>query len=263
MVLPQASSEIAGSVAGLSIAVTGAGRGLGRVFALGLARAGARVAVAGRTPTDLQAVVAEIQSFRGEAVAIPFEARRDADCERITRAAVDAFGTLNGIVINHGVTHHAAALETTPDDFRRVVDVNLCSAFTCAIAAGRQLAQQGKGGAVVFISSTAGKLTYPELVAYAASKGGLDQLVRQLAFEWAPFGIRVNAIAPGWMTSHMRGVESEYEAEDFKGAVARSVPMGRRGFPEELLGSALLMLSPASSYMTGQIVTIDGGHSLP
>jgi NAD(P)-dependent dehydrogenase (short-subunit alcohol dehydrogenase family) len=220
------------------------------------------VAVAGRTPSDLEFVVAEISAANGTAVPIPFDAVVDAECERAISASVQALGGIDAIIINHGVTLHAAAIDTSPTAFRDVVNVNLCSAFVCATAAARQMISQGKGGSVVFISSTASFLAFDGLSAYGASKGGMDQLTRQLASEWAPHRIRVNAIGPGWMNSHMRGVEAEYETESFRAELMRKIPMQRRGEPEELVGAAIFMISSGSTYMTGQYVAVDGGNSL-
>ncbi len=250
------------NLAGQIIIVTGAGRGLGRTFAIGLANVGAHVVVAGRSANDLQDVVAQIAVSGGTAMAHQFDASDADQCANLVAATVERFGALNGIVVNHGITVHATAYDVTPEDFRKVVDVNLSGAFLCSQAAGRQMRDQRRGGSVVLISSNASFLAYDELIAYGASKGGLDQICRQLGAEWAPDAIRVNAIGPGYMDSHMRGTEGGYEDDENKRRILSAIPMQRRGEPDELLGAAMFFLSEASTYVTGQYLAIDGGYSL-
>lgn len=250
------------TLAGRTIVVTGAGRGLGKAIAEGLAALRANVVVAGRTADDLASVARGIAERGGTAVDLLFDAQDAGEVESVVDATLARFGRLDGMVINHGVTLHASAYDTTPDSFRRVVDVNLTSCFLCARAAGRQMRNQGHGGSIVLISSNASFLAYDGLVAYGASKGGVDQLCRQLGGEWGPDGIRVNAIGPGYMNSHMRGVENAYEAPSFKNELMRKIPLRRRGDPHELVGATVFFLSDASSYVTGQYMAIDGGFSL-
>ncbi|MFO1088038.1 MAG: SDR family NAD(P)-dependent oxidoreductase [Hyphomicrobiales bacterium] len=250
------------SLAKKAIVVTGAGRGLGKAIAEGLAALGASVIVAGRTAEDVSAVARGINDSGGTAIDVVFDAQDAGDVDNVVSTAVARFGRLDGIVVNHGVTLHSAAYETAPDAFRRVIDINLTSCFLCARAAGRRLRDQGKGGSIVLISSNASFLAYDGLVAYGASKGGVDQLCRQLGAEWGPDRIRVNAIGPGYMNSHMRGVENAYEDPAFKKELMQNIPLRRRGDPDELVGAAAFFLSEASSYVTGQYLAIDGGFSL-
>lgn len=250
------------SLVGKTVVVTGAGRGLGKAIAEGLAALGACVVVAGRTADDVTAVAQGIAQRGGIALDAVFDAQNADDVETIIGATLTRFGRLDGMVVNHGVTLHAPAYDTTPDSFRRVVDINLTSCFLCARAAGRQMRDQGQGGSIVLISSNASFLAYDGLVAYGASKGGVDQLCRQLGGEWGPDGIRVNAIGPGYMNSHMRGVENAYEEPSFKNELMSKIPLRRRGDPHELVGATAFFLSEASSYVTGQYMAIDGGFSL-
>jgi gluconate 5-dehydrogenase len=242
--------------------VTGAGRGLGRAIAIGLADAGAKVMVAGRTEADIRETAGQIAARSGTAAVFQFDAAKADACAALARAAIAEFGALDSIVINHGITLHSSAFETSADAFRRVVDVNLTSAFLCAQAAGRAMRAAKTGGTIVLISSNASIVAFNGLVAYSSSKGGVDQLCRQLAAEWATDGIRVNAIGPGYMNSHMRGTEAEYEDEDFKCQLALKIPAGRRGEPEELVGPVLFFASGASSYVTGQYLAVDGGYAI-
>lgn len=247
---------------GKTVIVTGAGRGLGRALALGFAEAGARLVVAGRTGADIDAVTREISALGGEAMGFRFDAEDAAQCETLVSESVRRFGRLDAMIVNHGITLHRAAYDTEADEFRKVIDINLTSCFLCAREAGKAMRRQGDGGAIVLVSSNASFLAYDGLTAYGASKGGVDQLCRQLGGEWAPEGIRVNAIGPGYMNSHMRGVEAEYEEPTFKDKLMAKIPMRRRGEPDELVGAAIFFAAKASSYITGQYLAIDGGYSL-
>jgi NAD(P)-dependent dehydrogenase (short-subunit alcohol dehydrogenase family) len=250
-------------VGGLSVAVTGAGRGLGRALAKGFAAAGARVAVAGRTKSDVERVAGEIASSGGQAVAIAFDARKEEDCRMVVTRAEAAFGPIDAMIVNHGVTFHADPESFPAEEFRAVVETNLTSCFLCAQAAGRAMIAAGRKGSIVLISSNASVVTFDGLLAYSASKAGLDQLGRQLAAEWGPKGVRVNMIGPGYMNSHMRGTEAEYDDPQFLAALMAKIPLRRRGEPEELVGPAIFLASDASSYLTGAYLPVDGGYTLP
>lgn len=249
-------------IGGSSIIVTGAGRGLGRAISQGLAHMGARVIVAGRTEADIVATANEIRAKGGEAHSFKFDASDPVQCADLVAFAISKNGSLNSMVVNHGVTLHKAAAEVSADEFRAVVETNLTSAFICAQAAGRKMIEGRSGGTIVLISSNASIVAYDGLVAYSASKAGVDQLCKQLALEWAPFGIRVNAIGPGYMNSHMRGTEGEYEDPAFKAQLMTKIPARRRGDPDELVGPVAFFASPASSYVTGQYLAVDGGYCI-
>ena len=242
--------------------VTGAGRGLGRSIAVGLAELGAKVVVAGRTAADIISTSEAIRESGGTAHPFKFEATDAEQCKALVGAAVSEFGTLDTMVVNHGVTLHRDAADVTAKEFRDVVDVNLTSAFLCAQAAGREMISNGRGGGIVLISSNASIVAFEGLVAYSSSKAGVDQLCKQLALEWARHGIRVNAIGPGYMNSHMRGTEGEYEDPAFKEKLMEKIPAGRRGDPEELVGPVAFFASSASSYVTGQYLAVDGGYCI-
>jgi gluconate 5-dehydrogenase len=244
---------------GKTVIVTGAGRGLGRAIAEGIAAAGAATVVAGRTGADNDAVVAEIEAAGGRARAIRFDATLRPDCERVVEETVAAFGGLDGIVINHGVSLAKPAEAVTDEDWNRVHDTNLRSAFVCAQAAGRRMIAQGSGS-IAFVSSTASTVGFDALVAYGASKGGVDQVVRQLAVEWGPRGVRVNAINPGYTTHDVRGTEGRHAAPEINEAMRRLTPMKRRGTPEEFAGPAVFLMSDASSFVSGVCLAVDGGY---
>jgi NAD(P)-dependent dehydrogenase (short-subunit alcohol dehydrogenase family) len=242
--------------------VTGAGRGIGAELAAGLAEAGAQVAVAGRTAADCEAVAHDITAKGGRAIAIPFDARDEAQCTRLIGQTIDAFGRLDGAVVNHGIGLHRDALDTTRAEFADMLDGNLTSYFLMCRELGRRWVRDGKSGSIVLMSSNASFLAYDELAAYGVSKAGIDQLCRQLAAEWARHDIRVNAIGPGYMTASMKGIESIYDAPDVKAKIVPRIPARRYGALRELLGATVYFLSDEAGYTTGQYLAIDGGYSL-
>jgi len=242
--------------------VTGAGRGIGAELAAGLAEAGACVAVAGRTAADCETVAGGIASKGGRAVAVPFDARDEAQCATLIERTMEAFGRLDGAVVNHGIGLHRDALETTREEFADMLEGNLTSYFLMCRELGRRWVEDGTAGSIVLMSSNASFLGYDELAAYGVSKAGVDQLCRQLAAEWAKYGTRVNAIGPGYMTSSMKGIESIYDAPDVKAKILPRIPAGRYGALRELLGATVYFLSDEAGYTTGQYLAIDGGYSL-
>jgi 2-deoxy-D-gluconate 3-dehydrogenase len=242
--------------------VTGAGRGIGAELTAGLAEAGACVAVAGRTAADCEKVAGDITAKGGRAIAAPFDARDEGQCTSLIDKTVQAFGRLDGAVVNHGIGLHRDALDTTREEFAEMLDGNLTSYFLMCRELGRRWVADGKPGAIVLMSSNASFLAYDELAAYGVSKAGVDQLCRQLASEWAGYGIRVNAIGPGYMTASMKGIESVYDAPEVKAKILPRIPAGRYGALRELLGATVYFLSDEAGYTTGQYLAIDGGYSL-
>ena len=242
--------------------VTGAGRGIGAELAAGLAEAGAQVAVAGRTAADCETATHDIAAKGGRAIAIPFDARDEAQCTRLIDQTIEVFGRLDGAVVNHGIGLHRDALDTTRAEFADMLDGNLTSYFLMCRELGRRWVRDGKPGSIVLMSSNASFLAYDELAAYGVSKAGVDQLCRQLAAEWAKHDIRVNAIGPGYMTASMKGIESIYDAPDVKAKILPRIPAGRYGALRELLGATVYFLSNEAGYTTGQYLAIDGGYSL-
>ena len=249
-------------IEGRAFIVTGAGRGIGAELAAGLAEAGACVAVAGRTAADCEKIASGIASSGGRAIAVPFDARDEAQCASLIGRTVQAFGRLDGAVVNHGIGLHRDALDTTRAEFADMLDGNLTSYFLMCRELGRWWVTAKKPGSIVLMSSNASFLAYDELAAYSVSKAGVDQLCRQLAAEWARHEIRVNAIGPGYMTASMKGIESIYDAPEVKAKILPKIPAGRYGALRELLGATVYFLSDAAGYTTGQYLAIDGGYSL-
>ena len=143
-----------------------------------------------------------------------------------------------------------------------MIAINLTSAFSCAQAAGRQMIAQGRGGSIVFTSSTSSLVVFELLTSYGAAKAGLDHTARHLAVEWGPHNIRVNVVAPGYMTSHMRGSGERYEDPEHLKGVLAATPLRRKGGPEEIVGPTVFLASDAASYVTGHVIPVDGGWCL-
>ena len=240
--------------------VTGSGRGLGRAMARGLAAAGARVVVAGRTASDLDESTADITADGNQALAIAFDATSRADCCRLFDETIAAFGNLDIAVVNHGIGRAKPAVEVTDDELAEMIDINLKSAFVCGQEAARRMVDQGTGGAIIFTSSTGSLVAFDKLSTYGTSKGGVDQMCRHFAQELAPHNIRVNVVGPGYMEHHMRGAGERHDTPEMAEHIRLTTPMERRGRPEEMVGPVIFLASDAASFVTGHIMPVDGGY---
>jgi NAD(P)-dependent dehydrogenase (short-subunit alcohol dehydrogenase family) len=241
--------------------VTGASSGLGVTFAEGLAAAGASVVLAARRTDRIEALQKKLESSGAKALAVECDVCKEASVDALVRATVDRFGTADILVNNAGVARVRPALDEAPSEFRHILETNLVGAFTCAQRFGRVMVDARKGS-IINIASILGLvgIGLAPQASYAASKGGIVNLTRELATQWARLGVRVNAIAPGWFPSEMAA--DMVETEDGQKFIRRRTPMGRAGDPKELLGVLLLLASDASSFMTGQIIAVDGGWTI-
>ncbi len=259
--MPYAAFDLSGR----TTIVTGAGRGLGRGMALALAEAGATVIASGRQREPIEETVALIRKNGGTAHAIPFDAVKREDCKRLVEETVLRYGRLDCMVVNHGVARHSPAVDVDDAKWAETIAVNLTGAFLCAQAAGRQMIAQGedgprKGGSIILISSTSSMTGSNNLVAYGSSKGGVDQLCRQLAVEWGPHNIRVNAVNPGYTNNDMVGTEARHAAPGLNEEIRRMTPLGRRGTVAEIAGPVVFLASDAASYISGVCLAVDGGY---
>ncbi len=238
--------------------VTGASGGLGLHFARTLAGAGARVAMAARRQERLEANVAAIAGAGGEAVAVAMDVTEPESVERGVAEVTERFGGPATVVVNNsGVAASQTALDLDPAEWDRVMDTNVKGAWLVARAAAQRMVDAGVGGSVVNVASILGFRVAGRTAPYAASKAGLLHLTRSLALEWARHGIRVNALAPGYVETDLN---REFFASDPGKALVARIPQRRLGRPEDLHGALLLLASDASAYMTGSALVIDGGH---
>lgn len=239
--------------------VTGASSGLGARFARVLSGRGARVVLAARRAERIEALADELGIERCLAVAT--DVADEEAVRRLVDATVERFGRLDVLVNNAGISNVSPALQESTEDFRRVIEVNLVAVFTVCREAARVMVERGQGGAIVNVASVLGLVGTGRIpqASYTAAKGGVVNMTRELAAQWARQGVRVNAIAPGWFRSEM--TELMFTDERSQDWIRRSTPMGRAGSEHELDGALLFLASDASSYVTGQTVAVDGGWS--
>lgn len=240
--------------------VTGARRGMGRTHALALAKAGAKVVVSDISQEECQLVVDEIKKLGGEAIAVKCDVSKKEEVEAMMAKTVETFGKIDIMVNNAGICQFKPFLDLTEEEWDRTIDINLKGYFFCAQAAAIEMAKQKTGGVIVNIASIAmGQVGvgFPAISHYCASKGGIVAMTEAMALELAPYGIRVNAIAPGAIDTPMAASVTS-DPKILEGTLTR-IPLKRIGKPEEISSAVLFLASDASSYMTGSVMVIDGG----
>ena len=245
------------SLEGKVAVVTGSSRGIGRSIAEAFAAAGAAIAVNSRNTEAARAAADAIAATGAKSLAVAADVGNATDVERLIQTTVAAFGRLDILVNNAGISPYYKPAETMSEtEWDDIMRVNLKGMFLCSQAASRAMIPQ-KSGCIINMSSIGGKVALPRLVAYCSAKGAINQLTRVLAAEWASFGIRVNAIAPGYidtdLTKSLRGNPKRLEA------MLRRIPLGHLGTPEDIVGAAIYLASDAASYVTGAILDVDGG----
>lgn len=245
------------SVLGKSVLITGASSGFGAHFARVLASEGAKVGLAARRVDVLEEIAAEIRKAGGTAATTRLDVSDSASVKQAVQAIVDAFGRIDVLVNNSGISIGKPLLEQSEDDFDAVVDVNLRGAFLVATEVARRMRADGKGGSIINIESILSFRQAGQIAPYAASKAALTQLTRSMALELARYKIRVNGIAPGYFATD---INREFFDTEGGAAMIKRMPSRRLGGLEELEGPLLLLASDASSYMNGSTIVVDGGH---
>lgn len=248
---------------GYTAVVTGASAGLGVEFAHAIASAGARVVLTARRSDRLQALADDLAATYGtDCFVVAADLSRAEERERVFSTIDETFGGAVDILINNaGVAPTGKAERQWPNAWNEALELNLNAAFHCCLLARSRMRRNGRHARIINVSSIFGHLgsSLFRLSAYAASKGGIENLTRQLAVEWAAEGITINAIAPAWFPSEMTAGSIEKAGVIDK--MGAGCPLGRMGQPIELRTACLFLAAPASSYVTGAIVPVDGGYS--
>ena len=238
--------------------VTGASRGIGRVIAVALAAAGADVAIAARSQDGLEQTAREVTAVGRKAFVFPLDVTRQEDVVAAVTEAIKMLGHLDIVFNNAGGSNFMVPfLDMRISGWEKVLRLNLDSTVYVCQAVGPHLRERGSGS-VINVASVAGLAAAPGLVPYGASKAAVVSLTRTLAVEWAPLGIRVNALCPGWTATDLN--KNLWDGPDGGEATVANVPMRRWARPEEMAGPAVFLASDASSYMTGQVLVVDGGQ---
>jgi len=236
--------------------VTGGTKGIGYGMALGLARAGAHVAVVSRTKPECERVSMEIKQLGRQSLAISADVSKVDSVYEMVARVVEKFGRVDILVNNAGVSFSKPAVEISEEEWDYILNINLKGLFFCAQAAGKQMIKQ-KRGKIINVASILGLVGEYFVSPYCAAKGGVVQLTRALALEWSPYNIQVNAIAPGYVLTNLN--KAELSNEKIYKYIIKKTPQRRLGKVEDMVGLTVFLASNSSDYITGQVIPVDGG----
>jgi NAD(P)-dependent dehydrogenase (short-subunit alcohol dehydrogenase family) len=236
--------------------VTGSTKGLGYGMATGLAQAGANLVIVSRTPADCDRVAEELKATGADTLAAPTDVTDQDAVQALVEKALDKFGRIDILVNNAGSAISIKAEDMPLSEWDRVMNIDIRAAFIVAQAVGKVMIEQ-KSGRIINIASMYGLIGDQRVLPYLAAKGGVIQMTRGLALEWARHNIQVNAVAPGYVVTPMNA--KEFEDEKINKAINSKIPMRRLGQIEDIAGPVVFLASDAARYMTGSVLTVDGG----
>ena len=238
--------------------VTGAGKGLGKSMVLALSESGAHVVVVSRTLPDIEATAKEIQENGGKSLPIAVDVTKEEGVVRMVETILREFKTIDILVNNVGTFIGGPLLESSIEDWHKMLEINLTSTYLCSKVVGKHMVER-QNGKIINISSALGIFGARDSGAYCASKGGVIQLTKALAIEWAKYNINVNSIAPYSLETEK--TSTMLEDEKVKKALISKIPLSRIGQPSDVSGTVVFLASKASDYITGQVIFVDGGFS--
>lgn len=244
---------------GKVVVITGSGRGIGKALALGYAKAGADVVVNARHIEHAEKVANEIKSMGARSIAVEADVSKVEDVKMLISKTVERFGRIDILVNNAGINSVKPALDVTEEEWDQLISTNLKGAYFCSQEAAKHMVKQ-KWGRIINIASATAYLPFPNNSLYSISKAGIAMLTKALAIEWAQYNILVNAIAPGWYLTDMVkwGIDQGYLDEK---ALLRRIPAHRFGDLKEIVDLAIFLSSEEASYITGQVIAVDGGYT--
>ncbi len=240
------------------VLVSGASRGIGRAIAAGFAVHEAQVIITGRDGQTLQRTAEEIAAAGLPVLPVVCDVTRRQDTDRVVQTVISRFGRIDTLVNVAGVNRRKPALEISEDDYDFIMNINLKGAFLLSQAVGRHMVQQGSGSQIN-VSSLTNDRPLKNVSPYAMSKAALSQMTRALAMEWGPYGVRVNALAPGFVLTDL--TQKLWSDADMQAWNRANTPQQRLGQPQDMVGTAIFLASSAAAFMTGQILYVDGGFT--
>ncbi|WP_071459918.1 SDR family NAD(P)-dependent oxidoreductase [Bacillus massilinigeriensis] len=245
---------------GKTAIVTGAGRGIGRAIAIGLAEAGADVALISRTEKDLDETASKVEALGRKAMIVPADVTRRGHIQHAVEHIAREWGGIDILINNAGMNIRTKAMDVTDEEWQTIMDTNLKSAFMMSQEAGKEMRRGGKGGRIINISSVAGHVALRTGVVYAATKAAMIQMTKVLALEWGKYGININSIGPWYFRTPL--TEKLLQDESYVNDILAVTPLKRIGELPELVGPAVFLCTDAGSYITGQTLFVDGGMTI-
>ncbi len=236
--------------------VCGGGRGIGKSIALGLAEAGADIAVVARTESEVEATAAEITATGRQAMGLTLDVSQVKEIGPVVARVTDELGPIDILYNVAGINIRQLAAELKEEEFDKVMDINFKGSYFMSQEVGKRMIARGQGGKIVNIASIVTAFGLPKITVYTGSKGALGQFTKGLAVEWAPHNIQVNALAPGFIATDLN---THLWTEEFTNWILTRTPAGRVGRPEDMVGTAIFLASSAADFVTGQVIYVDGG----